>query len=352
MCGIFGFAKKEYPLSELERFKLQGAILDLMVLNERRGRDGTGFFLLSRKEAALFKEPKPSSALIKTKRLKKFLRKISGETTVCLGHTRFATVGEVSKENCHPFLSKDFAGVHNGHFLNRAELLERYGASQTTTVDSEAIFKVLDGAGNPEEIARRLSEMTGDFALGFVSVRNPHALYLIRNQEKPLHAAYLPSMKTLLWSSEESHLEYALARNSLKGFLSEIPRNVLYEVNLRRFGKRCAARTFPCEMKYPAIEYGATSWEADDWAFREAPDLRTYEELRAMGFTDQAGIMEYSKLSCSLCEEFVEAGRLFYDEVTGRSFCEPCSFDYLARYEEAERMKLEERTRDAQYQCV
>lgn len=335
MCGIFGFAKKETLLSSLERFKLQGSVMDLLALNESRGRDGTGLFLASREESVIFKEAKPAGALLKTKRLRKLIRKISERTTVLLGHTRLATVGSVSSKNCHPFLTKDFAGVHNGYFLNRNLLLEKYKVKQETEVDSEAVFRVLDGAEGREVIAERLTQMAGGFALAFMRRRKPHLLYLIRDEDRPLHVVYLPELWTVLWSSEKRHLEYALARNFLKGVFLEVRENTLYEIDVRDFGKRLAFKKVPCALQSPLAQCAFSDSE-DDFTISSNPYLYTYDELRHMGYLEDSGISERSKLACSLCEEQVEAGELYYDEVSGGSFCESCSFDYLSGYEKEE----------------
>jgi len=348
MCGIFGFAKSEMLLDKSGQLKLQGAIMDLAVLNESRGRDGTGLFIASASSAALFKEAKPASELLQTKRLRDTIKKISGDTLIVLGHTRLATVGAVSSENCHPFVSENFAGVHNGHFLNRVELLKRYGASQVTDVDSEAIFRVLDNSNSDKEIADRLSRMYGDFALAFIRKEESNALYLIRNAERTLYAAYIARFRTLLWSSEKSHLRYALARNFLKGSFVEIKSNVLYKISVKRFTDKCHAQKLACVIENPMRR----AFAEEDFKIPESPYLYSFEELRYMGYLEDARITEKSKLPCSLCEEQVEAGKLFYDEVSGGSFCEPCSFDYLSEYERSERVKAQAEVSNQQYQLV
>ncbi len=345
MCGIFGFVREALPLSGAEKLRLQGVVMDLAFLNETRGQDGTGLLTAAEESMTVFKEARPASELLRTVRMRNVIKKIGADTLIVLGHTRLATVGAISSRNCHPFVSENFAGVHNGHFLNRTELLKRFNTEQKTDVDSEAVFRVLDGASSDREVAERLSMMFGDFALAFMQTDDRKTLYLIRNVERTLYAVYVPKFKTLLWSSEKIHLQYALARNFMKGNFLEIQSNVLYKINVEELSEKCPMRKIPCEMENPMRK----SLTEDDFKVPGNPYLYSFDELRYMGFLEDSNITEKSKLLCSLCKDQVEAGKLFYDEATGGSFCEDCSFDYLTEYEKEE-SNLEIQNR--QYQLV
>ncbi|MBQ8967483.1 class II glutamine amidotransferase [Ruminococcus sp.] len=71
-----------------------------------------------------------------------------------LGHIRFATVGSIRLENCHPFTGRDITGrewtmIHNGTIYSGKNLY-RYYSSQQGDTDSERLFMAL-----LEEIDRR-----------------------------------------------------------------------------------------------------------------------------------------------------------------------------------------------------
>lgn len=53
-------------------------------------------------------------------------------------HTRFATTGNVTKRNAHPFRFKNIVGAHNGMVFNHKELNDKY--NRKCQVDSEHIF--------------------------------------------------------------------------------------------------------------------------------------------------------------------------------------------------------------------
>ena len=328
MCGIYGFARKEGHLNVLERFRIRGAVMDLAFLNETRGKDGTGIALLSRGKWMMFKEASPAGKLLRTKRFQKMIRAISEGTQICLGHTRLATVGDVRNCHCHPFESDDFLGVHNGHFLNREALLKKYGKKAATPVDSEAIFRVLDGEKDSKGFVSKLSEMEGDFALGFSLKNDPDRLLLIRNEDRPLHIAYVPSLRTLFWASDAEHLEYALARNGLKGSVWQIKEDHLYTADVRDFNGRSHLRKTVCAMK--SCERPAPSrWAEDDFRPGSQPNFFSFADLEGFGFFEGSGIGEHSKIVCAACRREFETGELYYDEMSRRFMCESCSFDCL-----------------------
>lgn len=330
MCGIYGFARKEAPLDMLERFRLRGVVMDLAFLNESRGKDGTGIALLSRENWMLFKEATSAGKLLKTKRFQKIIRAIGEKTQICIGHTRLATIGDVRNSHCHPFESYDFLGVHNGHFLNREELLKKYGKKSATPVDSEAIFRVLDGEKTMKGLVSKLNEMEGDFALGFFFKNDPYRLFLIRNADRPLHVAYVARFQTLFWASEGSHLEYALARNGLKGSVWPLKENHLYTADVRRFCGKSHIQKTVCWMK--SYERPAETLLEDDFRIGQ-PNLFSFEDLEGFGFFEGSNITEYSKNICSVCRMEFEARQLFYDEMSRRFLCEACSFDYLDAFD-------------------
>ncbi len=335
MCGIFGFAKAEKSLSRFDLYRLKGMVMDLAYQNEMRGMDGTGIAIISRSSINLFKKAVSVRTLFKTQRFRGVIQAISSSTLVCLGHTRLATVGSIQDSHCHPFISEDFVGTHNGHFVNRESLLKKYQRSVVTEVDSEAIFRVLDGETAAQGIASRLEEMSGDFALSFVGIQNPGILYLIRNDERPLHLAYVTKIRTLFWSSESRHLEFALFRNGFKGRVWEIKRDHLYSADIRDFNGACRLRKLPCRIELP--QWRSYSWTSEeDFEPQSAPYLFSYEELESMGFLEEAEIKQHSKIPCTRCGKETGAGELFYDDMSGQFICENCSFDYLDGWENKE----------------
>src|ERR1035437_6954864 len=98
MCGIYGFvSEKEYSANE---------ILEGLKLLEYRGYDSWGMAVKSGKQIFLEKQiGKIGTAKLKPR-----------QSTLGIGHTRWATHGGVTIANAHPHTDceKTIAVVHNG----------------------------------------------------------------------------------------------------------------------------------------------------------------------------------------------------------------------------------------------
>lgn len=79
-----------------------------------------------------------------------------------LGHIRFATVGSIKPENCHPFSGKDLSGrewtmIHNGTIYSSNNMY-RYYTRQTGDTDSERLFMSLIDRLNDRILQGKMSE--------------------------------------------------------------------------------------------------------------------------------------------------------------------------------------------------
>ena len=114
MCGVFGYVGNR-------KQDLSGFLLAGLSKLEYRGYDSAGIAVLQNGKARIFKE------VGELKNLKRVLngRKFEGE--VGIGHTRWATHGQVTKKNAHPHT--DCTGkiivVHNGIIENFEKLKAR-----------------------------------------------------------------------------------------------------------------------------------------------------------------------------------------------------------------------------------
>ena len=86
------------------------------------------------------------------------------------------------------------------------------------------IFKAINDNDNIQEAVK---DFDSDFALSFVK-SNPMVLYLCRESNRPLHVAYIPSMKTLFYASESEFIEDALIANNIEADVFSLNKNTLY----------------------------------------------------------------------------------------------------------------------------
>ena len=93
--------------------------------------------------------------------LERLLEKIKPQKTL-VGHIRFATVGSIKGENCHPFTGRDSTGrqwtlIHNGTIYSGVTLIP-YHKAQTGDTDSERLFLYLLDSLNKAQKDGELSE--------------------------------------------------------------------------------------------------------------------------------------------------------------------------------------------------
>lgn len=105
--------------------------------------------------------------------------------TTVIGHIRWATHGEPSRQNAHPHASSRVAVVHSGIIENHAELraeLERDGAQFRSDTDSEVIVWLLDRElGNRADpmvaLQNVLPRLRGSYALGVICPQHDDRVY-------------------------------------------------------------------------------------------------------------------------------------------------------------------------------
>lgn len=83
---------------------------------------------------------------VDSERLRKIVDELEPHRTL-LGHIRYATVGSIKKENCHPFTAVDRTGrrwtlIHNGTIYSSSQLVP-YMRVQRGDTDSERLFLYL-----------------------------------------------------------------------------------------------------------------------------------------------------------------------------------------------------------------
>ncbi len=171
MCGIVGYIGKQKALpiilSGLERL-------------EYRGYDSFGFCVFNSKPL-LYKEVGKIS-------LAKALAKIKSDGLIGIGHTRWATTGEVTKENAHPHsgCKEEIFVVHNGIIENYKQLKEKLikeGHKFKSETDTEVIVHLIEKyfKDNLEKaVTRALKDIRGTYGLAVISAKDPDKIVAAR----------------------------------------------------------------------------------------------------------------------------------------------------------------------------
>ncbi|MFC0560801.1 glutamine--fructose-6-phosphate transaminase (isomerizing) [Halalkalibacter alkalisediminis] len=175
MCGIVGYIgtedAKEILLRGLEKL-------------EYRGYDSAGIAVANEEGVHVFKEKGRIAALrdvVDTK----------VDSTVGIGHTRWATHGVPSRVNAHPHQSETarFTLVHNGVIENYEQLKNDFLATvnMVSDTDTEVIVHLIhhfvtEGESVEEAFSHTLSLLKGSYALALLDKQNSDVVYVGKNK--------------------------------------------------------------------------------------------------------------------------------------------------------------------------
>lgn len=132
MCGIVGYSGRGDAFHP---------VLEGLRRLEYRGYDSAGISFISNSQLQLVKKEG------KLENLEKALATQKHQSTIGIGHTRWATHGKVNDTNAHPHTNEEFSIVHNGIIENASALreeLKKENYKLTSETDSECFLHLLD----------------------------------------------------------------------------------------------------------------------------------------------------------------------------------------------------------------
>ena len=174
MCGIVGYCGKKNAAD---------IIIHGLKNLEYRGYDSAGISVITEDSIKTIK------SVGKLDKLEEVYKSSPIKGNIGIGHTRWATHGNVNLENAHPHLNSKntISLVHNGvidNYLELKEELEKEGYKFKSKTDTEIIVQLIDFyyKGNLlNAVLKTVKRLVGSYALGVISNDNPSELIAVRN---------------------------------------------------------------------------------------------------------------------------------------------------------------------------
>jgi glucosamine 6-phosphate synthetase-like amidotransferase/phosphosugar isomerase protein len=200
LCGIAG-----YSLSGASTVDRTLAAQTLLAAISGRGSDAVGYgYRGPELGVAVHKQRTGASELLDALEISPGARQV-------LVHVRDYTKGHPSiADNNHPVRHGSVVGIHNGIIANDEEIFAEHGferAEPEMTVDSEAIFALVDAAGPRGAM---LEQLNGTMATAWLDERYAGMVFLARGVGRPLwigegkHETFFASTRETLELLERS----------------------------------------------------------------------------------------------------------------------------------------------------
>ncbi|HQI41725.1 MAG: glutamine--fructose-6-phosphate transaminase (isomerizing) [Ignavibacteriales bacterium UTCHB2] len=175
MCGIVGYigSKNCVPI-----------LINGLKRLEYRGYDSAGIGIVNHNSSFIIKN-KGKVSLLEEK-----VDKLNLESTIGLGHTRWATHGIPNELNAHPHTNEDktIFLIHNGIIENYQVLkkgLQSFGYEFKSETDSEVLVHLIDsitkrGHNITKSVQLALHEVEGTYGLAVISSKEPDKIIAAR----------------------------------------------------------------------------------------------------------------------------------------------------------------------------
>lgn len=237
MCGQAGMIFGPSPRKAAELTRLTGLFTNVLEQNEKRGRHATGVALVKTDgSSVIHKNVMPASRFVHEPTYVKTIRSLDNDTTVLMGHTRWATVGDPNDPaNAHPIQAGAVKGTANGTVTNADWLFRRFKLQRDLDVDSEIIFrfaeKCVDSHGriNLQSLATRLSLCRGSLAAVMTATTDPTRIIMAK-ANKPIDLMYHARYRVVFYASDIDYIKRAIRGE--RGWMEmEIPRNTIVSLD-------------------------------------------------------------------------------------------------------------------------
>ena len=170
-CAVFGVS--------LFDNEAVGVTYNGLLALQHRGQEGAGIAVANNRSIVCHKDEGLVSEVFSGEELARLPK-----GKVAVGHTRYSTTGQSSKENAGPFVTEYLTGriatAHNGNITNAKELrgdLAKHGLNFNATSDSEVVssliaYYITKEQSSIQGVARAAGMLRGAFSLVIVTSKN------------------------------------------------------------------------------------------------------------------------------------------------------------------------------------
>ena len=251
MCGIFGI------LTNLKSQPIKKIIINALIQLQNRGYDSSGICTINNTNNFEIHKYASTNELSSIDKLLSLNLKEDENSSLGLGHNRWATHGGKTDNNAHPHISNDkkFVLVHNGiieNYLDLKNFLIKNGYTFYSQTDTEIIVNLISYYYNNDDseystkgntfnsLKKTINDLQGTYGIIVINIDENDKIYAVRNGS-PLLIGY--NEDYALITSEQSGFcnmvnTYITLNNDDISVLSKINNKIVIETSANYVSKK------------------------------------------------------------------------------------------------------------------